>query len=259
MVKDLYEKDSMISIQYHTINGGKWNHMMSQTHIGYTYWQQPRFNKMPAVQVINQAAVQRMPANTANPSTFKSARELLKGASAEGLFFEHNGMASMYATHFSRKNQNDMVKWQVLPGHGRTGDAITTFPVIHPDVSDAKNSPWLEFDVLNYSQPDSITLHLYFSPTLNFLHLPKGLQYEISVNGDTPQVISINEKDYDNRTWESWVASNIIIKKSVHVAGKKSMQTIRYRPLHPGMILQKVVVDFGGLLPTYLGPEETNY
>ncbi len=46
-VKELYNKDSLITIEYHKLNNGKWNHMMSQTHIGYTYWQQPPFNRMP--------------------------------------------------------------------------------------------------------------------------------------------------------------------------------------------------------------------
>ena len=33
----------------HTLADGKWDHMMDQTHIGYTYWQQPPTNIMPAV------------------------------------------------------------------------------------------------------------------------------------------------------------------------------------------------------------------
>jgi hypothetical protein len=32
--------------------GGKWNHMMDQTHIGYTFWNQPSRNAMPAVQEV---------------------------------------------------------------------------------------------------------------------------------------------------------------------------------------------------------------
>ena len=32
--------------------GGKWDHMMDQTHIGYTYWQEPPHNTMPRVDVI---------------------------------------------------------------------------------------------------------------------------------------------------------------------------------------------------------------
>ena len=51
--KKLYQNDSIISDQYnHKIAGGKWNHMMDQTHIGYTYWQQPNKNSMPKVDTI---------------------------------------------------------------------------------------------------------------------------------------------------------------------------------------------------------------
>ncbi|AFN75322.1 hypothetical protein MROS_2092 [Melioribacter roseus P3M-2] len=52
-VKELFERDSLITEYYHTkIAGGKWNHMMSQTHIGYTYWQQPDKNYMPKIEII---------------------------------------------------------------------------------------------------------------------------------------------------------------------------------------------------------------
>ncbi len=48
--RDLFEKDSLLTEQFHSeLSGGKWNHMMSQTHIGYTYWQQPEQNNMPEV------------------------------------------------------------------------------------------------------------------------------------------------------------------------------------------------------------------
>ena len=46
----LFARDSALCREYNTqLSGGKWNHMMDQTHIGYTYWQQPPFNMMPAV------------------------------------------------------------------------------------------------------------------------------------------------------------------------------------------------------------------
>lgn len=56
----LFEKDSLITIKYHKLSNGKWNHMMSQTHIGYTYWQQPDKNKMPEVKRINLSDVADM-------------------------------------------------------------------------------------------------------------------------------------------------------------------------------------------------------
>lgn len=49
-VKELFNKDAAITDFYHQdLANGKWNHMMSQTHIGYTNWQQPDSNSMPEV------------------------------------------------------------------------------------------------------------------------------------------------------------------------------------------------------------------
>lgn len=48
IVKDLFVKDSLLTNYYHTkLAGGKWNHMMAQTHIGYTNWQEPKTNVIP--------------------------------------------------------------------------------------------------------------------------------------------------------------------------------------------------------------------
>ncbi len=51
-VKNLFEKDVELTKEYHALEGGKWNHMMSQTHIGYTYWNHPPLNMMPAVSYV---------------------------------------------------------------------------------------------------------------------------------------------------------------------------------------------------------------
>ncbi|GGD75647.1 glycosyl hydrolase 115 family protein [Maribacter cobaltidurans] len=47
-VEELFKKDAELTKFYHTeLASGKWNHMMSQTHIGYNNWQEPRFNRIP--------------------------------------------------------------------------------------------------------------------------------------------------------------------------------------------------------------------
>lgn len=51
-VKELFEKDVQLTQKYHELEDGKWNHMMSQTHIGYTYWNHPPLNMMPAVSYV---------------------------------------------------------------------------------------------------------------------------------------------------------------------------------------------------------------
>ncbi len=53
-VKVLFDRDAEYSHYYNKINAnGKWDHFMDQTHIGYTYWQQPLQNNMPKVEKIN--------------------------------------------------------------------------------------------------------------------------------------------------------------------------------------------------------------
>jgi hypothetical protein len=49
-VRSLFLKDAALSEEYnHKLMNGKWDHMMDQTHIGYTFWNEPLANAMPAV------------------------------------------------------------------------------------------------------------------------------------------------------------------------------------------------------------------
>ncbi|WP_438448015.1 glycosyl hydrolase 115 family protein [Gorillibacterium sp. sgz5001074] len=47
-VEALFEEDARLSFYYNKrLSFGKWDHMMDQTHIGYTYWNQPERNTLP--------------------------------------------------------------------------------------------------------------------------------------------------------------------------------------------------------------------
>lgn len=59
--RELFREDERLARYYNELlAGGKWSHMMDQTHIGYTYWQQPPRNAMPAVQEIQVPAPAEM-------------------------------------------------------------------------------------------------------------------------------------------------------------------------------------------------------
>jgi hypothetical protein len=47
--RELFRRDQEFSDDYNKLAGGKWNHMMDQTHIGYTHWYSPLQNIMPPV------------------------------------------------------------------------------------------------------------------------------------------------------------------------------------------------------------------
>jgi hypothetical protein len=59
--RELFQADAQLTDEYNRkLAGGKWNHMMDQTHLGYTYWQEPPLNVMPAVSEVQPLAVPRM-------------------------------------------------------------------------------------------------------------------------------------------------------------------------------------------------------
>jgi len=57
----LFAADAALSSEYnHQLAQGKWDRMMDQTHIGYTFWNQPPLNAMPAVSEVQPASGARM-------------------------------------------------------------------------------------------------------------------------------------------------------------------------------------------------------
>ena len=47
-------------------------------------------------------------------------------------FYEIGEYISIEAAHFTKAVNSNGITWKILPDHGRTGSAITTFPVTSP-------------------------------------------------------------------------------------------------------------------------------
>jgi len=252
--KQLYEKDSLLSVQYNReIAGGKWSHMMDQVHIGYTSWNDPPVNKMPELKYITGNAIAKEVVQLQVVS--RTAENLLPGNSKGAIFFEKDGYVSIEAEHFSRAINTNGINWAVIPDIGRTGAGITPFPVTAARQQPGKNNPHTEYDFYVYDT-GKIILQAWFSPTLNFHNEEEGLQYAVSIDEGQPQITTINTYK-DVNTWRGWTAANIIIKKTEHKTLAPGKHTIKYWMVHPGVVLQKLVVDFGGVRQSYLGPAET--
>jgi hypothetical protein len=253
--KELYHNDSMMSLYYnHEMSGGKWNHMMDQTHIGYTYWQQPPVNKMPEVKYVSEQNAEEPTTKIDLPP--RNAVKLIPATTAENIFYEENGYVSMQASHFSQATAKKNIKWKIIPDIGKDGDGIIIFPVTTEKQTLDENSSHLEYEFYTYSK-DSLKLLIYFSPTLNLHNSPEGLQFAISIDDEQPQIISLNKEDNNVREWSKWVSDNIIIKTSMHFITEPGKHVLKYWLVDPGIVLQKLVIDFGGVRPSYLGPPET--
>ncbi len=232
--KACFEKDAQLTAYYNdTLLNGKWRHMMDQTHIGYTYWQQPETNVMPAVKWFDTTGV-----NENIDVAVKSVAD-------------EKGYTSLSAAHFTKAISSNGVRWQVIPDIGRTGDGITPLPVTAKAQKPEGNSPRLEYEVVLDKKVKNATVSLYFSPTLNFNN--GGLRYAVSFDDDKPQIINIHE-GMTNKKWEEWVANNIIISNTKHTIAGTGKHTLKFWMVDPALVLQKIVIDYGGVKQSYLGP-----
>jgi len=230
-VKEYYTRDSLLTYNYnHVISNGKWNHMMDQIHIGYRSWQEPRKSKMPDVVYVSTDS---------------------QRSKAEKVFVESDGYVSIEAEDFSRAVNSDRISWQVIPYLGKTKSAITTTP---PNVYPKENEHvYVEYDI-EFATTGEFDIQLLFSPTLNY-NANKGLRYTIAFDDAAPQLINLNgHYKGELGRWQSEHIINSVTKHKIESVGK---HTLRFSAKEAGLVLQKILINTGGLKPSYLGAPES--
>ena len=338
--KDLFERDAEISRYYNEeLADGKWSHMMDQTHIGYTYWQQPEVNAMPEVktnkprsraalgvsisgteehfpatkglsfttltpfmtvdqylEVFNRGGGELQYEISSNDPWIQLSQQKGQTSDQERIyisvdwdkvpagkktsiitvasgrdkatvevplnkveitedfsgFIEGAGYVSIHAANFTGKKEIMPFRWITVPDLGRTGSAVT---VVTGVGSDEEPVNYLEYEVY-VENPGKVTLHTYLSPTLNYLNTEEGIRFGVSIGEESPQILSMHKGSGD-RDWNRWVANNINIQKSEHTITSPGKHKVRIWYVDPGIVIQKLVIDTGGLKDTYLGPPES--
>jgi hypothetical protein len=100
---------------------------------------------------------------------------------------------------------------------------------------------------------DSVTVYVYSLP-LWALHKGKSTRYGISVDGQPPVIAQNDDKEY-SEPWKERVLQN----GAVTVAKFRIDKSIPAHTLSlicgdPGMMIEKIIIDWGGLKKTYVGP-----
>ena len=230
IVKDCFVRDSLLQHEYNNvISKGKWSHMMDQVRIGYSSWNEPKFNIMPEVAFVTESE-----------------------ASKAKVFKEQNGYVAIEAENFARSNTSGKIRWEIIPHFGKTKSAITTFPQnIYPDIDD---EIYLEYDV-EFETIGVKEIQLLLAPTLNF-NDNKGLRYEISIDGAEKQIVNFN--GHYKGELGLWQAEHIISSTTKHKVENIGVRRIRFRVLEPGIVLQRIIINSGGLKPSFLGPHQSD-
>jgi hypothetical protein len=343
-VRALFRMDAELTRQYHEdLAGGKWNHMMSQLHLGYTFWNQPQRNVMPPVSEIQTTKEAEMgvaaegaeyawprwgqsgltlpalnpfdqqprfidvfnrgeapfeykitadqpwvtishpggtvrrdqrvlvnvrwaevPADaeaaTLNVAGPRGARmqvklPLAKLRSAEkGAFVETNGVVSIEAADHARAVAPKGRQWLLVPDHGRTGSGMTTLPVDAPALSPGRDGMRLEYR-MQVATTGKVTVQTILAPTLKF-QPGQGFRFAVSIDDETPQIVNVHADESD-RHWSRIVSDGAAVFTTTHTIDKPGAKTLNVWAIDPGLVVQKMVVDMGGLKPSYLGPPES--
>jgi len=170
-----------------------------------------------------------------------------------GVFAEHNGYIAIEAQHYASAIGRGTIKWEVISNYGRTLSGVMPSPVTAKTIQPGGNSPHLEYNV-SVRDTGIVSVEADISPTIDFKN-QKGLYYAISIDDEKPQMVNINS-DVSDKTWNKEVAENIKRLVTKHHIGKPGKHVLKYWMVDAGVVLQKLVIDTGGLQPSYLGPPE---
>ena len=172
-------------------------------------------------------------------------------------FVESNGYVSIEAEHYDRAVQRAPLTWQLLPGIGRTGSGMTPFPATAPRQTIDADAARLEYDVYLWSA-GRVTVWAYLSPRNN-VRASDGLKYAVSIDDAEPQVVNITTALNGipmNRSFERNTSDNVNRTSTEHnvAAGR---HVLKFWAVDPTVIVQKLVIDTGGLKVSHLGPPES--
>ena len=186
-------------------------------------------------------------------------------AEMDTLFVENNGYVSIDAASFHRKVENDAIKMIMIPNLGCENTAVQLGNPIAPAQRTAgRNTPRLEYDFYTFEQ-GSVDVYTYVLPTFP-ISKDRGYAGHEATNVETKYGVCIDEGpvmtpstssfEYAQIWYESVLKNCRINKTTLHI-DKPGKHTVKIICGDAGTVLQKVVLDFGGMKRSYMGPHPT--
>ena len=181
------------------------------------------------------------------------------------LFVEHNGYVSISAADYHRKVENDVIKIMTIPNLGFENAAVQLGNPIAPmQRTGSSIVPRVEYDFYTFEQ-GAVDVYTYVLPTFT-LSADKDYAGHEATNIDTRYGVCIDDGPVMNpstssfeyaQIWYESVLKNCRINKTTLHINKPGKHTVKVLCGDAGTVLQKIVLDFGGMKRSYLGPRPT--
>lgn len=166
----------------------------------------------------------------------------------KGMYFEENGYVSMDPSNFQRKNANEGSEIQVIEGLGYENSCLQLGTV----TSTSRGS--VEYDFYTFNSGPAL-LHIFALP-LFALDTNSETKYGVMLDDGLMKRPETASREYSN-SWKENVIRNNAIYTTTVVIDKPGKHTLKVFTDNPGVIIQKIIIDTGGLKKSYLGPEIT--
>jgi hypothetical protein len=175
-------------------------------------------------------------------------------------FVESDGYVSMEAEHYKKKTDGArQSRWEKIEDYGHTLSGMRSSANAYDSLTPGLNAPCLEYNMYLFTTGD-MEINPVFAPSLNFMP-QRDVHYAISMDNEKPKIITLIPRDYDakngNADWERCVSDNSRKGSSTHTIGVPGYHTLKIWMVDPGLVLQKIIVNTGGVRPSYLGPPES--
>lgn len=186
-------------------------------------------------------------------------------AELRGIYVENNGCVSIPAAGCHRVRENDRIKITAVEDLGIEGPALQLGDPTAPlQIFRSRDVPCAEYDFYAFDA-GSVDVYTYVLPTFP-LHADRDFRIGENTNTDTKYSVQIDDGalatpssshvEY-SQVWFESVLRNCAVNKSTLHIDKPGRHTLRIRVGDPGIVLQKIVLDFGGMKRSYLGPQST--
>jgi hypothetical protein len=166
------------------------------------------------------------------------------------------GVIALEAERFTHKTDRPGAAWERIPGLGRTGEgSIAIFPTtaasIAPDKL-ANDAPRLDYAV-NFAAAGEFAVTVYLVPA----HPIAGsaLRFALALDDTPPEIVTLEFKD-GAAEWAQGVVDNTRVATAKLRVPSAGAHTLHVFMVDAGVVLDKLVIDCGGLTPSYLGPPD---
>jgi hypothetical protein len=179
-----------------------------------------------------------------------------------------DGYVAIEAAHWTQSNTVEGYQWEEVEWYGKTLSGIEVYPTTDANFT-ASAGPSVSYDIWTTGYPahlKQVEVTVQLGPTFNFV-LGKELMFAVALDGDVRSVSPIPDYAPGGETvpldWDTVVRNdirNVSLVFDLKDADKPGKHTIELYGMTPGLIVERILVDMGGIKErgySYFGPPES--